>query len=481
MALTDFTIIRRSLGSRLFATGATVVTVAVAVALLLVLLSMRESWRKAFDRGTGNMHMLVSRDASPLVALLNGVFYANPPQRAIEWAKYNQLADSFPWEFAIPVQYGDSYRGSPVLATSSEFFTAFEPVQGRRWGLASGRFFAPEFADKFEVVAGSAAAATTGMKVGDKLHVTHGASGPGGAAGHEHDEFTYEVVGVLEPSGSAHDRALFTHVTGAWVLHAQDRMERAGTLPKVEVNHAEHDENEHAHDDAAEDHGHDDEEHAHDEDDHAHGDGHAHENEHDHRAVTAADLIEADKLITGIYLRVPTRPGSDNSASIQPAFDQLRRDPSITVAQPTQQIGTLKKVVGNIEQILLAMAAAVLLSSAVSIMVALSTSMDQRRRQIAVLRVLGFSRPRVLSLVLTESALIGAMGAAIGVAVSLAGAWLVTFVMKQKLGLLIEPALSPRWLLAVFVGTTLLAALAGMVPAIMAYRTSVAKNLRPMG
>src|SRR5687768_15199732 len=132
MALTEFTIIRRSLGARLFATGATVVTVAIAVALLLVLLSMRESWRRAFDRGSGNMHILVSRDASPLVALLNGVFYANPPQRWLGWSEYERIATEYaPAEssaYAIPVQYGDSYRGSPVLATTRAFFEKFQPL-----------------------------------------------------------------------------------------------------------------------------------------------------------------------------------------------------------------------------------------------------------------------------------------------------------------------------------------------------------------
>ena len=73
MAMNDFTIIRRSLTARLFSTVITVVMVAVAVGLILVLLSMRDSSRQAFARGAGNMHMLVTRDASPLVSVLNAL------------------------------------------------------------------------------------------------------------------------------------------------------------------------------------------------------------------------------------------------------------------------------------------------------------------------------------------------------------------------------------------------------------------------
>ncbi|HYE02735.1 MAG TPA: FtsX-like permease family protein [Phycisphaerales bacterium] len=430
MPLTDLTIIRRSLRSRLFSTVATIATVAVAVALLLVLLSLRDSWRRAFDRGTGNMHILVSRDASPLVALLNGVFYANPPQRPIEWPKYQQIAGSFPFEFAIPVQYGDSFRGQPVLATTPEFFEKFQPVPGRPFRLAEGRFLAPEFDDEFEVVVGSAAAAARGLSLGDELVLSHGASTESGGL-HEHDEFNFTVVGILEPTGSAHDQALFTHLESSWILHAMDRLER--------------------------------------------------ENPGEHIHVYSEDLTDQDRLITGIYLAVPTRPGAASSASLQPVFDALRRDPSITVAQPGQQIGVLRRVVGNIEQVLLAMAVVVLVSSSVSIMVALAGSIQQRRRQIAVLRVLGLSRPRVLWLVLTESAVLGALGALAGIAIAVVGSRLAASILKARVGLLVEPILDPLWLLLVLVGTVVLAALAGLAPALMAYRTSVASHLRPLG
>ena len=72
--------------SRMFSTVTTTLTVGIAVALMLVLLMMREAGEKAFQRGSGNMHMLISRDASPLVSVLNGVFYAGAPRRPIDSA-----------------------------------------------------------------------------------------------------------------------------------------------------------------------------------------------------------------------------------------------------------------------------------------------------------------------------------------------------------------------------------------------------------
>jgi putative ABC transport system permease protein len=162
-------------------------------------------------------------------------------------------------------------------------------------------------------------------------------------------------------------------------------------------------------------------------------------------------------------------------------FDQLRRDTSITVAQPAQQIENLFKIVSNIDQILLGLAGVVMVSSGIAVMLALYNSMEQRRRQIAVLRVLGCSRPRIFGLVVTESALLGLIGAVAGVALCAIGVRIVAGIMKQRLGLIIETNLPLRWTLVLILATVLLAALAGVIPAVMAYRTSVARNLKPLG
>jgi putative ABC transport system permease protein len=328
----------------------------------------------------------------------------------------------------------------PVLATTGEFFTAFEPELGRAWKFAEGRAFGKEF----EVVVGARAARQTGLRVGDEIFLTHGtgrsaamAQGSGiseAAAGkqiadHVHKEFTFTIVGVLEPSGGPHDRALFVNLDSSWILHAHDR--RLAEDPKASL-------------------------------------------------TTLADVTDADRKITAAYLQLVTRPGSSVSAALQDVYTRLRMDPTMMVAQPSQEVTRLLTIVGSVDQILLAMAVVVLVSSGIAIMLALYNSMEQRRRQIAVLRVLGCSRPRVFGLVLTESALLGVLGAVTGFALCLIGVRLVAVAMKQRLGLVIEPVFGPDVVLAVITGTVALAALAGVIPAVMAYRTSVAKNLKPL-
>ncbi len=445
-SMTDWTIILRSLRARLFSTITTIITVAVAVALMLVLLMMRDSGRRAFIRGTGNMHLLVSGDASPLVSILNGVFYANPPRRPVLWNQYQDIATKFPIEFAIPTQIGDSYQGNPVLATTPEFFTKFQPVPKAPWKLAQGKFFDTEW----QVVLGARAAAKTGLKLGDQIALTHGSGGSREAgtehAGHVHSEFKYTVVGILETTGSAHDRALFTNLNSMWIIHAFDRRERA----------------EHAQEPPS-------------------GQAHAAHEDHDEPPISVADLTDKDRDITGIYLKLISRDGSDTPANLPQIFDMLRRDPTITVAQPSEEISRLLTIVGNIDQILVGMAGVVMASSGIAIMLALYNSMDQRRRQIAVLRVLGASQSRIFGLVLTESALVGLLGAILGLVTSLLGVRVVTAIMRDRLGLVIEPLLTPEAATLVIAATVALGVLAGLIPALMAYRTPVAKNLKPIG
>ena len=424
--MTDLRLILRSLLSRRFVTATAMATVAVSVALMLVLLTMRDAGREAFRRGGGSMHLLVSADSSPLVAVLNGVFYANPPRNPISWEKYQQIRASFPWEWAIPTQLGDSYRGYPVLATTIDYLQKFRPDPASPWALASGRFFERPF----EAVVGADAARGARLEVGSTFILAHGAAAGEEHHGHEHADFPVTVVGVLEPTGTPHDRAIVVDLDSSWIVHAHDRRHAA---------------------------------------------------DHSISTTTSADLLDEDRKITGIMLRLPTRPGSNVSPAMQQQFDALRRDTSIVVAQPEDQIDRLFMIVHSVDRLFIGMAVVVMVAGAVGIMLGLASSMEMRRRQIALMRVFGCSRPRVFSLVLTESALLALGGAIIGVVLGIVGCGVVAVALRQALGLVVRPDPRMEWILAVAAGTLLLGILAGIAPAAMAYRTPVARSLRPIG
>ncbi|GDY00448.1 hypothetical protein LBMAG48_28510 [Phycisphaerae bacterium] len=465
--MTDFTIVLRSLRVRAFSTLVTIASVAVAVMLIIVLLTLRNSGKAAFERGSGDMHLLVTAEDSPLVSVLNSVFYANAPRRPITWARYQQLSQQAPWAYAVPTAIGDSYRGFPVVATTTDMFTKFVPASDAPWKLRAGAYFPAGDEGNWQAVLGSTVAQTTGLKLGDTIYLAHGynprATKPGSpdpaakhdehahddhdhdhdahneeseeapGAAHVHMEFPTKVVGILEPTATPHDRAIFTNLESTWIKHAKDIRERMPPqTPPLEA------------------------------------------------PKTSADLRESEKLITGIYTRLVTRPGSDAPANLPQVFDLLRRDGSLTVAQPKQETDTLfGSIIDPINRIFIAIAIVVLITSGIGIMLALYNSMEQRRRQIAVLRVLGASASRIFNLVITECAAIGLAGALLGAAIALIGTRFAASIVLTRYGVVIEPHLSPIIIVYLLAATILLAILAGLIPAIMAYRTSVAKSLRP--
>ena len=420
MALSDWSIVTRSVRARLFSSVTTIVTVGIAVALMTLLLSMKASGREAFSRGTGNAQMVVSRDPGALTSVLNNLFYADAPGTPIPWGDYEDLASRYPFAWAEPTALGDSYQGHHVMGVRRSFFVNFRPVSGEPFALASGRVFA----DDFELVLGAEAARATGLGIGDEISIEHGTPRQEGT--HAHDTYSYGIVGVLEPTGSAHDRAIFSSLGSAWILHAHDRIkdERGADAPRT----------------------------------------------------TRADLIPTDRKITGVIASLGPR-----RAALNQVLQAIRTDPDWTVAQPADTVRRLFEIVGSVDQLLIAMGVAVLLSSGVSIMVALYNSMEQRRRQIAVLRVLGASRRRVFALVLSESALIGLVGGALGVVLGIVSGEVVRGILMARLGLAVQPSLPIDGYLMMVLATVALSAIAGIAPAVVAYRTSVVRALRPIG
>ena len=432
MALSGSRVILGSLMARRFQTVTTTLTVAIAVGLLLTILSMRDATRQTLERGAGNMHLVVSAEPSALVSVLNSVFHAGTPSRAMTWLSVQQLQRDPRVAYALPIQQGDSFEGFPVTAVEPEFFEKFSPDSaydpergdaGRRWGVAKGRLIE----DRFEVVLGAQVARESGISIGDRLQLTCGLAG----GGFVHQGFDYEVVGVLGLSGTPHDRVVFSDLASGWIIHAQDKRDReaGGKADQVTVD----------------------------------------------------DLSAADRLVTGVYVRGVVREGRQASSAIAELASELRRNPSLTVASPASEIDALFRIVNRVDRLLIAMAFVVLVSGAVSIMLALYSSGQMRRREIATFRVLGASRGRIVAWVVAEAVILGAAGAVVGTIVSVAGGWAVAWGLKAQLGLVVQPAVSPWACGVVGMSAVVLAALAGVAPAVLAYRTPVAEHLRPLG
>lgn len=137
--------------------------------------------------------------------------------------------------------------------------------------------------------------------------------------------------------------------------------------------------------------------------------------------------------------------------------------------------------IGWMDRVLAMVAVLVAVIAAASILASIYNSMNERRREIAILRALGARRGTVSGVVVLEATAIAALGAILGFAVYAVIMTAAAGALRAETGVVLHPW-TPHavmiWAPAVMV---LLGALAGLVPAVKAYQTDVAEHLLPHG
>jgi len=113
------------------------------------------------------------------------------------------------------------------------------------------------------------------------------------------------------------------------------------------------------------------------------------------------------------------------------------------------------------------------------ILASLYNTMNERRREFAILRALGARRATVFSAVVCEAAAIGAAGALAGFLVYALVVAAATYTLRAQTGVVLDPLAYHPVLWAAPLGIVVLGGLAGLLPALKAYRTDVATNLQP--
>ncbi len=309
----------------------------------------------------------------------------------------------------------------------------------KKYEFAEGRNFGENKSEYFNAVAGAAAAKQLGLKVGDKFKPTHGVAEK---SGHEHGNFT--VVGILKPTGTPNDNALFVNIEGFYRMggHAGKPEERPETAPaaKGEAKPEEHHE------------------------------------EHDEDAV----IPDSQKQVSAVLVRL--RPQQVSQARALAAEinkgKEVQAGKEAQAAIPAVEISNLfEKIIGNIEIVLLVFAVMIVLVAGIGIMVSIYNSMNDRRHEIAIMRALGARRSTVMMVILLESILLSLGGGLLGLSLghgllAIAGPWIA-----EKVNLPLSMLDFQRVELILIPGLIVLASIVGYLPAVAAYRTDVGKSL----
>jgi putative ABC transport system permease protein len=411
-------LVRRSLRQHLLSTLVTVAAIALASGLVMAVFQINTQAYDAFTGGETGFDAVLGARGSQLQLVLNTVFHLETSPGNIPWSLYEEIRKRPTVELAIPYAVGDNYEGFRVVGTTEELFARFEYRKGQRFKVQpGGKFFD---SNKREAVIGSFVAARTGLKPGDAFFPSHGVN-PGGVV-HENDE--YLVVGVLEPSNSPSDRVIWIPIEGIF------RME--GHVIR--------------------------------------GTG------KNYQADPTRQIPDEHKEVSAVMLKFRGGP----MAGMQLSQTVNRMGKEATLAWPIGRVmAEFFDKLGWVVRILELVAYLVVAVAIGSILASIYNTMNERRREFAILRALGARRHTVFSAIVAEAASIAALGSLVGYAVGLlimAGA---AWVVRNQTGVYLDIFAYHEVLVATPLAMIGLGAVAGVLPAYRAYRTDVAENLIP--
>jgi putative ABC transport system permease protein len=415
------TLAARSAWHRRFGLSLVVLSIALATFLLLAVERVRQDVRENFAQAVAGTDLIVGPRTGAVQLLLYAVFRIGNPAQNIRYTSVQAIARDPAVAWTVPISLGDSHRGYAVVGTDTGYFTHLKPGEGRALALAQGRAFDERAI--FDVVLGADVAERLGYTLGQRIVLSHGS---GEIAGAEHADKPFTVVGILARTGTPIDRSLHVSLAGIEAIHV-DWI--AGVpLPGL--------------------------------------------------AVPADRVQERDltpKAVTAALVGLKSRAAV---FSLQRRIAEHEGEPLMAIL-PGVAMDELWQAVDLGERALAALAALVALVSLAGLVAVVLTGLEQRRRELAVLRAVGAGPRRVFALLLVEGVIVTALGAAIGTlacyaAIAAFGPW-AQAQHGVTLTLAAPDAAQWRWLCAILAAGTL----ASLLPGWRAYRLSLADGLTP--
>lgn len=355
MGVSIFGLAFRSLMNRKVSALLTVIAIALSVALFLGVEKARNAAKQGFDNTISGTELIVGAPSGQINLLLYSVFRLGNATAEISWPTYETIAGRDDVAWAVPISLGDSHRGYRVLGTSTAYFDHYKYGQRQPLTFAEG----DRFDDLFDAVIGAEVAKQLGYEIGTPLILTHGL-GAGGLT--DHDNRPFRVAGILRPTGTPVDQTIhvsmeaITAIHVGWETGTRNRMADAIT----------------------------------------------------EEMIRSFDLTP--KTVTAVFV------GLENRATIL----RTRRDLNTRMSEPLlaiipgQALAELWQVMGAAERVLLAVSAFVIAVGLVSILTSILTSLNERRREMSILRATGARPSHIFTLLVAEAAVLGFLGALFG-------------------------------------------------------------------
>ncbi len=410
--------VRLALGSlvaRGLTVAMTIVAIGLSVALFLGVEKVRTGAKNSFADTISGTDLIVGARSGSVQLLLYSVFRIGNATNNMTWESYQDIAQRSEVDWIVPISLGDSHRQFRVMGTTPAFFDRYKYRAGKSLLLRDGAILS----DLFDTVIGADVAATLGYDIGDPIVVAHGL-----ASFSQHKDQPFRVSGILEKTGTPVDRTVIVSLKAIEAIHVdwKSGAQIPGQSTPADV---------------------------------------IRQMDLQPQAVTAA-LIGAKSR-----LRV---------FGLQRAINEYAQEPLLAIL-PGVALQELWQIVGVAETALIAVSAMVIVTAMIGMMATIFSSLNERRREMAIFRAMG-ARPRViLGLLVLEAALMAALGAALGMVLLYVGLVISQPMIDSAFGLWL-PISPPTWReVWVLLGVVCVGAIVSIVPALRAYRMSLADGM----
>ena len=404
-----------SLLSRRLTVALTVFAIALSVALFLGVEKVRTGAKASFADTISGTDLIVGARSGGVQLLLYSVFRIGNATNNLTWESYQDIAQRDEVAWIVPMSLGDSHRGFRVLGTTDEFFDRYKYRGNRNLGFTHGEVFG----DLFDAVIGSDVAAQLEYELGQEIVVAHGL-----ASFTEHDDKPFVVSGILEKTGTPVDRTVFVSLEAIEAIHIDWKGggRSQNTISAEEVRQMEL----------------------------------------EPQAITAA--------LVGVNSRLQI-------FGLQRWVNDYPEEPLLAIL-PGVALGELWDIIGVAERALMGVSVMVVVTALLGMVAVIFAGLNERRREMAILRAVGARPWTILLLLTTEAALISLIAVILGLGLLYTGLFAARSYVDSAFGLYLEisaPSVREWIVLGAVVAAGTLVSLG---PAIRAYRMSLTDGMQ---
>ncbi|MSQ99844.1 MAG: ABC transporter permease [Gammaproteobacteria bacterium] len=408
----------RSLRNRRTTALLTISAIAVSVALLLGVQKMRTAARESFANTISGVDLIVGARSGQLNLLLYSVFRVGDATANVSWTSYQKIVHHPDVAWTIPISLGDSHRGFRVMGTNNDYFKHYQFAGDQKLQFLQGRYFT----DLYEAVIGAEVAEQLNYKLGDAIVIAHGL---GNVSFAEHKDKPFRVTGILMRTGTPVDRTVHIGLEALTAIHVdwQSGVQASLGVRAQATKAPMHD--------------------------------------------LTPDSITA--FLVGMNAKIMI-------FTMQRAINEYRLEPLQAII-PGVALSQLWNLVGIADQALMIIAAFVVLAGLLGMLTAILTSLNERRREMAILRSVGAQPRHIFSLLIAEAGFLAGAGITTGVGLTYALIWSAQPLLEYRFGIFIKADGLTRYDLLILGAILFTAVLMGVFPAWRAYRNTLSDGL----